>query len=141
MRRSRSDNAGFSLVEMVVALSVLTVGALGALQMYNVGLSNAAALKERVLARTLVENELQRIKAAPFARLEDAAKKAFAAGQLQDSELHLAEGTAEVRDYPELDGALKEVEVQLRWIGRKGGLKTYSATILVADMPRAGGAG
>lgn len=60
-----SAQAGFSLVETVAAMGILSLAAIPLLQITTDANRNAAHLETRLLARTVAENELARAMATP----------------------------------------------------------------------------
>lgn len=63
-RRNRKQ-AGFSLVETVAALAILSLAAVPLMQVSSDALQNTARLESRFLARTTAENVLSRAMADP----------------------------------------------------------------------------
>lgn len=55
--RRRSSEAGFTLLEMMVALSVLSIAALALMRLNGFAVSTAADLDARLLADMVVQNE------------------------------------------------------------------------------------
>jgi general secretion pathway protein I len=57
MRDGEHSEAGFTLIEMLVALSVFSIAALALLRLDGFAVSTAADLDTRMLARIVVQNE------------------------------------------------------------------------------------
>jgi general secretion pathway protein I len=57
MKRARDGEAGFTLIEMLVALAVFSIAALALLRLNGFALSTTARLDSRTLAQIVVENE------------------------------------------------------------------------------------
>ena len=61
----RTSQAGFSLVETIAAMGILSLAAIPLLQITTDANRSAASLEARLLARTVAENELARAMATP----------------------------------------------------------------------------
>ena len=62
---SRRSETGFSLVETVAALGILSLAAVPLMQLSSGAIQNTARLESRLLARTTAENILSRAMASP----------------------------------------------------------------------------
>lgn len=62
---SRRSETGFSLVETVAALGILSLTAVPLMQLSSGAIQNTARLESRLLARTTAENVLSRAMASP----------------------------------------------------------------------------
>ncbi|MGB3627494.1 MAG: type II secretion system minor pseudopilin GspI [Henriciella sp.] len=65
--RARKQDRGFSLVETIAALGVLSLAAVPLMQLASDALVNTGRLESRLLARTTAENVLSRTIADPVA--------------------------------------------------------------------------
>ena len=54
-------DAGFSLIEMVVAVLILSIAVVGLFRVYDTNLSNAAGLRDRALALIAAQNQAETI--------------------------------------------------------------------------------
>ena len=59
----RSNNAGFSLIEVMVALTILAVGIIGIMQLFPAALDQSREAAERTTVSALANTELGRVKA------------------------------------------------------------------------------
>jgi len=67
MRETRSsDEGGFSLIEVMVAILILTVGLLSLAQMMVLATSSNSLSSRMTSASSLAKEQLERLKAAPF---------------------------------------------------------------------------
>ena len=57
--RRRTDRRGFTLIEVLVALAIVTVSLLAALRAAGMGASNAVELRSRLLASWVAQNALE----------------------------------------------------------------------------------
>lgn len=61
MRSQRTDRAGFSLIEVLVAMAIMGIGIIAVMQLFPSALRQARAATERRAAATLAESELNRM--------------------------------------------------------------------------------
>ena len=132
----RPNNGGFTLLELTCALFVITVAGFGAIQLYSIGLDKMAEMREHDVALEVLRNELELLRAQPFAALADGMPPAAATPVLES--LHEPALAVAVAD----GGApgLKEVSVTLRWQSRHGRWIGRSLTTLIADKGVGGAA-
>lgn len=128
----RPSALGFTLLELSVALVVLMVGVLGVIQLYQFGLGKVRALNEAAVARTLVQNEIEYLRSVPFSELADVNAASFVGQPLDKTGLVNPVGSVTIRDYPGLEGKLKEVTITLRWHGDVGRAIEERAVTLIA---------
>jgi prepilin-type N-terminal cleavage/methylation domain-containing protein len=64
-------NAGFTLLETVVALSLLAIGVLGTLELFPLAMRNQQIAVERSSVASMVRTELGKLRSGAIARQED----------------------------------------------------------------------
>lgn len=124
---------GFSLIELVAALFVLSVGLLGVVQSYHYGIDKIRTLREASVAARAVQDQIEALRTMPFAKLTDRDKAALVDPAPDLSQLVNATPTLTIRPYSGSALRLKEVEVSIRWTGDNGRTMKRSATTLIAD--------
>lgn len=67
--RLRSEQSGFSIVEGVIGALLLTVGALGTLQVFDAGTRNTYRAEESQSLNNRLQAELEQIKALPYGEI------------------------------------------------------------------------
>lgn len=130
MRAKRKGELGSALIELTCALFVVTLGVLGVLQMYSVGMDKTNAVNEYAIALRAVDNELETLRTLPFEELSNG-KHPFRSRTPELERLVRAAGTVTVTDYPGVQG-LKEVHVFLRWTGEHGRIIEKQLTTLIS---------
>lgn len=125
---SRSPESGFTLMEVMFAGFVLSVGVLGLLSLVTVGQGLARESWETTIAKTAVVNKIEEIK--EFAETDFyAVQTSFdgMAGRFDVDNLNPLEGDADprngrihVREAVADDPNLLDVEVRVRWTGVGG---------------------
>jgi prepilin-type N-terminal cleavage/methylation domain-containing protein len=132
-----SRDAGFSLIELTTALFVLTVGLMGTIQMYHFGMDKMRTMRESAIAVRTIQNEVETLRAMPFAQLTDRENAPFvSAPDGLDSLVHATPSLA-IRRHPDPALFLKEVTVSLRWSGDNGRTMKRAVTTLIADTEAA----
>lgn len=122
---------GFSLVEISTALFILVVGLFGVFQLFHFGLGKLRALDESAIAMQAVQNELETVRATPFAQLQDGEHEFVT----QDPALErLVKPTGTVTIVTVADPAgLKQVDISLRWVTQNGRVADRAVTTYVGD--------
>ena len=103
--------AGFSLVELVIALSILAVGLIGAMRVFPVGLRASKRTEMRSRAALVAQRTLESLKIAPWATLAE--------GETRQEQPPFAVVTRIAQPRPEhlTDlGALKALQVTVEWM-------------------------
>lgn len=115
--KKSSTDAGYSMAELVCALSVISVGLFGILHLMHVALNHTRTLQEYRVAHEIIENALEELRSEAYETMKEGV---FALDQttLEASGLHLAEGSLSIQPYP--DSLVWEITVKLRWVGDKG---------------------
>lgn len=129
MRRNR----GFSLIELNCALFVVTAGIFGVLGTYQLVMDKTRALNEYALAERIVRNEIECLRALPFAALEAAENAPFRTRTPGIERLVNAAPAVAIVDRADLAPGLKEVRARIAWTGEKGRTITYELVTLIAD--------
>ncbi|WP_300381594.1 type II secretion system minor pseudopilin GspI [Henriciella sp.] len=132
MRRSRKQ-AGFSLVETVAALGILSLAAVPLMQVSSEALQNTARLESRFLARTTAENVLSRAMADP---------EQVSAGQTSGTETQLGRNfNWTLTVYPTERPQLFRLEVTVSQTGRTqtiARLITLKSQVQPKSQPQSG---
>ena len=123
---------GYSTMEMTATLFVLTVGLFGALQLFSFGLDRMRALDESSVAMQAVQNEIEVLRAAPFASLTDG-EHAFVSEAPELSRLENADTRVVIAPVAGVSAALKEVTATIVWISENGRRSERTLTTLLTE--------
>ena len=129
----RNATVGFSLIELVAALFVLSVGLLGTVQVYHFGLDKIRAVRENAIATRAVQNEVETLRALPYSRLSDRENAPFLSSTPDLDRLVNATPAVAVRPCADPALRVKEVTVSLRWTGDNARTMKRAVTTLIAD--------
>jgi hypothetical protein len=143
--RSKENRAGFTLLELVTAFFIFSLGLIGVISAYHYGLDKVRVMRNAAIAERAVQNEMEMIRGCPednLRRLEMlTAINVFLSEPAELEKLHNATPSVAVRRVDDGSPALREVTVSLRWTGEHGRLMKRSLTTLIADKnPSTGGA-
>ena len=127
------DRAGLTLIELIAALFVLTVGMFGVIQMYHFGLDKMRALNEYAIAMRAIQNEVETLRSVPFSQLDNTDSGQFRSETPELAMLVNATPTVSITDYDGGRKRLKQVTVSLRWTGEHGRTIEKKVTTLIAD--------
>ncbi len=101
---------GFSLIELLISLAILSVGLLGSMRVFPVGLRSSEGSKMSSRAAILAQRTLESLKLLPWQDLAEGESTTEADG---------FEVTTRISQPPETSlvdlGRLKAVEVTVRW--------------------------
>jgi len=130
--------AGVSLLELIAALFVFTIGLLGSLKMYDVTIDNVRAMREADIAVCALQNEMETLRAMPFESLTERAGAPFVSRTPDMDQLVQVTPTVEVRPYGDPVLALKEVRASVRWRGDNGRVIEKTLTTLIGKREAGG---
>lgn len=131
--QSARRNGGWSLVELMTALFVLSLGLMGVIQTYHFGLDKIRTMRESGIATRIVQNEVETLRALPFSALDDRKNAPFISPAPGLERLVNGTPALTIRPHPDPALRLKEATVSLRWSGDNGRTMERSATTLIAD--------
>ncbi len=129
----KSSSSGFSLLEMIAAIAIVTSGVFATIQMMQHSLASSRVFIETQAVTTALQNEIEALRAMKFSELSDRQNAAF---------IHAPEGLDRLVDVqpsltiqPAPDGTpgLKEVCVHIAWKVAKGPRIAKSLQTLIAD--------
>jgi hypothetical protein len=126
----RNEAAGFTLLEIIAAFTVATVGIFGALQVHLWTMDSMRAMREDNIALQAVANELETLKALPFEALVPGPGQAFRSDMAPLEALHLASPAVTIT--PAEAPGLVEVKAEVRWVGEHGRRIERSLSTLIA---------
>jgi Tfp pilus assembly protein PilV len=131
MSTHRTGRRGATLVEAMCATFILTIGVFGAIDMYIRAMDETKAVAEHGAVMRALSNEIETLRAAPFAELREGAEPF----RSQTPEIdHVKDAVGTVRIAPE-EGVpgLMQVCATLRWRGEHGRAIEKSLTTLIAE--------
>ncbi len=133
VRWNLRQNAGATLLELVCALFIVTTALFGLLQMYTVAFDKSKAVNEYAIAARAINNEMETLRAQPFAALAAGEGLAFVSETPALERLLQAEGEVRIVDRSEGTLGLREISVRVRWRGENGRLIEKQAVTLIAN--------
>ncbi len=127
--KQRNNLSGFSLIELMVAAVILAIALLGIFQAYSVGFMGMADARDRTVATNYLRETIEDFKNMNF-------------NKVKDEPITLIPGTKFHRGSIVLDlekkgevVTLKKVITQVRWMDRKGNIKTEEASTILYNKP------
>lgn len=121
---------GLTMIELIAALAVLSIGLMGAVSMYYHGIDTLKTTEENRAAMTAARNEVEYLKSLPFDQLVAGANSPFhSTAGLEDLVNAQTSVTVQDTDTP----GLKEITASVTWTGEHGRTITKRITTLVAD--------
>jgi Tfp pilus assembly protein PilV len=127
------DRRGASLIELMAAFFVLTLGLLGSVQTFHFGTDKLKATRDAAIAERAVQNQVEALRAMPFAELKDCENAPFNAASEPDfGRLVKATPTLTIRSNA-AGLRMKKVAVAVQWVGENGRKLERKAATLIAD--------
>lgn len=121
---------GLTMLELIAALAVLSIGLMGAVSMYYYGIDALKSAEEGRAAMTASRNEIEYLRSVPFGQLTSGATTPFhSTAGLEDMVNVQTAATVQDTDTP----GLKEIAASVTWTGEHGRRITKRITTLVAD--------
>jgi len=121
--KRRSNLSGFSLIELMIAVTILVMAIFGIFHAYSVGFMGMADARDRTVATNYLRETIEDFKNMDF-------------NKVKDETIALIPGTkfhrgAIVLDLKGEGGNLKKVIAQVRWTNREGNIKTEEASTIL----------
>ncbi len=116
-------NQGFSLLELLMATMLLSIGLVGLLSVFSIGLSQSGQAKQYAQAKNLTEEKLEEIRNLSYLNVVNEARAQVPS---------FSDYEREVQAW-EIQSGLKEVQIDVFWQEKGGEVKT-SLYSYVADI-------
>ena len=115
---------GVTLIELIVALTLFTVGSTTLMHMLSISMFADTDLEQSIIAMNLANERMEEIKNTAFASISSGTETGASIGfDVFDNRVVTVASTAT---------DLKDVEVEMRWT-QKGGQKTVAVQTYIAD--------
>ncbi|MDD5014743.1 MAG: prepilin-type N-terminal cleavage/methylation domain-containing protein, partial [Atribacterota bacterium] len=123
--RSNLDHSGFSLIELMIAIAILAVAAIGIFQAFTVGFQAMTDAKYRTVATNIAQEKLEEVK--------NSAKVAYPYYSIETQVISDQTYTVIVVTNTQADN-LEKVYVTVSWHDRKGNEKNVQLETLIYDL-------
>jgi prepilin-type N-terminal cleavage/methylation domain-containing protein len=123
------SHKGFTLIELMVSVVILAIAIFGIFQAYSTGFMGMADARDRTVATNYLREAIEDFKNMDFDQI-----KSTPTTPIPDTKF--SRGTY-VLKLEEIDGivTLKKVITQVRWIDRKGNIKTEKISTIIYNKP------
>jgi prepilin-type N-terminal cleavage/methylation domain-containing protein len=127
--RSNLNHSGFSLIELMVAVVILAMAIFGIFHAYSVGFMGMADARDRTVATNYAREAMEDFKNMDFEQV-----KSDPITLIPDTKFSRG---SYILNLEKIDGVvtLKKVITQVRWIDRKGNIKTEKASTIIYNKP------
>lgn len=134
MTKLKSNDSGFTLVEVLVAIVILMVGLLGVMQSLNLAIATNLQNEMRTQGTMIGESQMAKIKSLPFDRITGADERSFTMPVNMRSTIINYTVTKKVDSIPPLaiSPTMKRVNVGVSWTHR-GNNHDYVVSGVVAE--------
>ncbi len=132
MRRKVRRAAGFTLVEVILALGLTSVGVLGAVSLITSTSITNRRVREETAAYRACRHELENLRNLPWLALADRSNAPFVGDVPELQEMVNGTGTLTIATYNG-DDAIKRVVLTVRWTEPRMGTQQWSMTTLVGS--------
>ena len=125
----RSNLSGFSLIELMVAIAILAMAIFGIFHAYSAGFMGMADARDRTVATNYLQEMIEDFKNMDFNQV-----KSEPITPLPDTKFSRGAYVLNLEVIDEVV-TLKKVIAQVRWIDRKGNIKTEKASTILYKKP------
>jgi len=132
-RQRQQRQRGITLLEVICAVSIITIGVFGVIQLYIQGMRETRTIWQHQVATTVISNEIERLRALPAGMQSGESRFALALDGEVQTELPDSRGKVLLQRRPQLPEGLIEARVWLRWTGPHARQITREVTTLLAD--------
>lgn len=126
-------NSGFTLIELNCALAVATVGIFGVIGMHLLAIDKVHAIREEDIVQRALSNEIEYLRAEPFAALEDVTRRPFLSRTPGIERLVGAKATVTITSRSGGNAGLKLVRARMVWRGENGRSIMRELVTLIAN--------
>ena len=123
------DDHGFTMVELVVSLTVMAVGVLGAMSVFNSSFSVAGQASSRSRAVALATSEIEAVRAVPYGEVTVGGETDVRARLVGGTTFSIERGATSADEGP-VAGAYKRVAVVVSWRDHGGEHSVAQSTLL-----------
>jgi len=128
--KQRSNlNKGFSLIELMVAITILAMAIFGIFQAYSTGFMGMADARDRTVATNYLQQTIEDFKNMDFNKVKDKSVTL-----IPGTKYHRGSIVLDLEKQGEIV-TLKRVITQVRWMDRDGKLKTEETSTLLYNKP------
>lgn len=117
-----------------MAMTVLSVGIMGTLQLFHVGIQKIQASEESRIALRAIENELETLHTMPSSLRSGPEERPFISVTPELERLHAVRSVVQTAPGPE--ESLTEVVMSVDWIGEKGRRMHRQIHALIPESPK-----
>lgn len=129
---TKKRQRGATLLEIICSLTLLSLGVFASMQVFHQSAQHTLFLAQEQRALRILENEIERLRALPFAELPVAEEIPLRAGAEELAPLAEARGSVTISDAPAVPG-LHEVRVELSWRGPQARRISRSLSTQIAE--------
>ena len=134
---TRQTRTGFTTIELVTALFVMTVGLFGVFQLYHVGIGKIRVLNESAIAMRSLQNEVETLRSLPFAERRKGDKPGFMSVTPGLESLVNVQQYVSMNEYEDGRLPVLHVTAEIAWTGENGRTIRKNLTTLIANHGRA----
>lgn len=128
--RAYRNREGIALLELITALVIVSIGLLGVVQMYQIGIAKIRETQRRAIAMRAIDNEIETIRAVPHHELVTGTNLPWRSDVTPLEILNEPSATLDIK--PSTRPSLLELTVRLQWRERARTVTREVVTLLGA---------
>jgi type IV pilus assembly protein PilV len=129
MTKLKSNDSGFTLIEVLVAIVILMVGLLGVMQSLNLAIATNLQNEMRTQGTMIGESQMAKIKSLPFDRISGVTEKSHT---VQVNMRSVIVDYTVTKKIDSISGTMKRINVGVSWLHR-GNHHDYVVSGVVAE--------
>jgi prepilin-type N-terminal cleavage/methylation domain-containing protein len=132
--KGAGDQRGFTLIELIVAMTILAIIIAPTLGLFSATFKNNRHTKEKLVALALAQGEIEELKAMDFQRLLQRVGESTKKLPAEDGTVYTVQRDIELLDDEDDEPKLLKITVTVSWTGGEVSFSTVKGDIVYGEI-------